>query len=96
MWDEVSVSASFSMIISMTIAAMNSLQSKSARVVLCILETQSTRTRQYAILRYRAPPPGLCYTVFLDTKAMLLANQPHKAFNGNAFQFLLVSPQRCN
>lgn len=55
MWDEVSVSASFSMIISMAIAAMNSLQSKGARVVLCILETQSTRTRQYAILQYRAP-----------------------------------------
>lgn len=42
------------------------------------------------------PPLSLCYTFFLDTKAMLLVDQGHKAFNGDVFQFLLVSPRRCH
>lgn len=72
-------------------AAIDSLQTKNARVVLCILKTPSTRTRQYVILQ-----SGATCTFLLDTKAVLLANQCHKAFNGNVFQFLLVSTQRCN
>lgn len=56
---EVNISASFSMILSMAIATMGSLHPRSPRVVLCFLETQSTRTRQYSILQCGTPSSQL-------------------------------------
>lgn len=75
---------SFSLIISMTIAAIDSLQTKNARVVLCILKTPSPRPDSMLSCSLELPV-HFSWT----PKAVLLASNVTKLSMGMFFNFFL-------